>query len=145
LPASEIRNFVHTKGHGGPARILKGINMTPKEGIKFDYDLRANLELKGCETCVVCNEPLRCRWTDYSGEGVCLNCGTAYQLKWGSKQQEAEGNYPYCNMKEEWLPVVRDYWEKTHTFVFHGRSMSERTGLEGFWAWVKEHYPEKDK
>ena len=116
--------------------------MIPKEGIKFDYDLRANLELKGCERCVVCDQPLRCRWTDYSGEGVCLNCGMSYQLKWGSEKQESEGNYPYCNISDKWILIHRKYWDETNSFVFSGSSFSERTGQQNFWEWVEKYYPE---
>ena len=113
-----------------------------KSGIKSDYDLWANKELKGCEICIVCGKQLRCRWTDYSGEGVCLICGTAYQLKWGSDEQEKEGKYPYCNIKEFFIPILKQYWEEKKTFVFTGRSFRETTGSDEFNKWMDENHPE---
>lgn len=113
-----------------------------KAGVKFDYDLMANEELKGTEICVICQERLACRWTDYSGQGVCLNCGCAYQLKWGNEKEKAEGKYPYVGVDEKFIPALREYWNETHKFVFTGTSMRETTGLSEFGAWLKEHYPE---
>lgn len=113
-----------------------------KSGIKFDYDLEANRELKGNETCIICRNPLRCRWTDYSGEGVCLTCGTAYQLKWGSTEQKKEGKYPYCNIKESFIPILKQYWKEKRTFVFTGTSLTETTGIDEFSKWMDENHPE---
>ena len=114
----------------------------PKEGIKFDYDLQANEELKEQDRCLICGKQLVCRWTDYSGEGVCISCGCPYQLKWGSDEQKKEGNYPYIGLRDEWIPILKEYWEETHQFTFLGMSFEERTGQAEFNKWLKEKHPE---
>ena len=113
-----------------------------KNGIVFDYDLAANYQLTGNEICEICNSPLQCRWTDRHGEGICLICGAPYQLMHGSKEQETEGNYPYLLIKPEWIPILREYWEKEKKFRFGGWSVSEDKGQEEFKVWVSENYPD---
>lgn len=112
----------------------------PKEGIKFDYDLWANHEIKNGNICRICRNPLRCRWTDYSGEGVCLKCGAPYQLKWGSQEQEKEKEYPYLKVKDIWIPILKQYWKETNRFCFNGTSFSERTGVQEFGDWLETKY-----
>lgn len=113
-----------------------------KEGLVFDYDLKAN-EHVGKNLCAVCGESLQCRWTDLNGEGVCLTCGVPYQLVNGTDEQIAGGKYPYCNVNPEWLPIVKRHWEETHLFVFLGTSFSEITNQSKFCSWAKKNYPEK--
>ncbi len=95
--------------------------------------------------CEICCDTLFCRWTDYHGEGVCETCGTPYQLINGTEEQKKENNYPYLKLKKEWIPIVKEYWDKTQQFVFHGTSMSETTGLIEFWKWVEDNHPEMMK
>lgn len=111
--------------------------MTPKEGILHDYDLRANDEPAAHDQeCVTCGaRPVMYQWSDYSGEGMCSQCGTPYQLKWGSKEQEAEGKYPYLNLKPSWVPVVRRYFQETGRFTYLGTGFN-RPGLREFGEWV---------
>lgn len=116
--------------------------MPAKPGVRFDYDLDALEHCKPEDVCIICDSPLRCRWTDLNGEGVCLDCGAPYQLKNGSDEQRAEGNYPYCNLKTEWIPIMRHFWQRTGCFVFLGSSFSENTGRVYFAEWVRGHYPE---
>lgn len=114
-----------------------------KNGIDADYDLMANAEpsAKG-NTCVVCEKPATYQWSDYSGEGMCRHCGTPYQLKWGSEKQEAEGAYPYLNLQERWVPIVREYHRETGAFVCLGMVLGDARGREEFDEWVTKHYPE---
>ena len=78
------------------------------------YGYRAN-EAEGARTgkaCLVCDEPRPVySWTDYHGEGYCIRCGTPYQLK-GGELKEGE-DYPRCNVREEWIPVLRKYYAET--------------------------------
>jgi hypothetical protein len=117
-----------------------------KAGILHDYDLRANREpsAKGQE-CVVCGaNPMAFQWSDYSGEGMCTGCGTPYQLKWGTEQHQQEGAYPYLNLKEVWVPIVREYHAETGRWTYLGTGFN-RPGLNEFAAWVKKRHPEMMK
>jgi len=115
-----------------------------KQGILHDYDLMANQEpsaRKG-NTCVTCGySPVTYQWSDYSGEGMCTKCGTPYQLKWGSGEQTTENNYPYLNLKDEWVPIVREYYQATNNWTYLGRGFKQ-PGINEFIEWVKEHHPE---
>jgi len=113
------------------------------------YGDLANQEVKQAKACLVCDDPApRYSWTDYSGEGYCLQCGTSYQLKWG----EPKGReYPYCNIKNEWLPIMRKYWAETHmsngsgTFMFWGDYPDQEKGRVRFNEWCDAHNDELPK
>lgn len=113
----------------------------PKNGILSDYDLQANAEpaAKKPSVCVGCGtSPVRYQWSDYSGEGMCTRCGVPYQLKWGSDEQVQEGAYPYLNLKDEWVPVVRRYFTETQRFTYLGRMLGgSPPGLREFDEWVE--------
>jgi hypothetical protein len=117
-----------------------------KQGILHDYDLMANAEPSAnAQTCVVCGaSPMTFQWSDYSGEGMCTKCGTPYQLKWGSDEQRAEGKYPYLNLKDEFVPIVREYHQQTGAWTYLGTGF-DRPGLREFDAWVKQNHPEMCK
>ena len=94
------------------------------------------------QMCAVCGaSPMSFRWSDYSGEGMCTRCGCPYQLKWGTEEQQEEGNYPYLEMKDEWVPIAREYWEQTHAFVTYGMSFG-RPGMRELVEWCEKHHPE---
>ena len=96
--------------------------------------------------CVVCGNSLVFRWSDYSGEAMCCHCGTPYQVKWGSDQQKEEGDYPYLNLAESWIPVVREYYEKTGRFVELGAKLGGTPeGMRDFYEWVDRYHPEVKK
>ena len=115
-----------------------------KCSILHDYDLHANLEPSSQGvTCAVCGtSPTRFQWSDYSGEGMCTACGCTYQLKWGSKEQQAEGKYPYMTMTDDFLPIAREYWEQTHKWVCYGTMLGGQLGMAELIAWCKEYHPE---
>lgn len=118
-----------------------------KQGILNDYDLQANLEgsAKG-QTCIICGiNPVGYQWSDYSGEGMCIRCGCPYQLKWGSDDQKKEGKYPYLNLDERWIPIVKEYWTLTHLFVCQGIMLGSKPGLKEFNEWVDKNHPEMVK
>ena len=115
-----------------------------KPGIINDYDLMANAEPSAHgQVCVVCDaNPVTYQWADYSGQAMCTRCGTPYQLKWGSDEQQAEGAYPYLDLKEEWVPIVREYWEETRLFACLGTMLGRAPGKSAFFAWVEKSHPE---
>lgn len=114
-----------------------------KQGILHDYDLMANHEVSAqAQKCEVCGDcPMTFQWSDYSGEGMCCKCGTPYQLKWGSKEQQAEGKYPYLNLADDFVPIVREYHQQTGKWTYLGTGF-ERPGLREFIEWCEQHHPE---
>ena len=117
-----------------------------KAGLIHDYDLMANAEPSAQQrnTCVVCEVyPVAYQWGDYSGEAMCCNCGCPYQLKWGSDQQTSEGKYPYLNLRDDFIPVAREYWNYAKQFVHYGTSFNLRDGMDGLTEWLKKHHPEQ--
>lgn len=115
-----------------------------KAGILHDYDLHANLEpsAKG-QTCVVCRaDPVEYQWSDYSGEAMCRTCGAVYQLKWGSEEQRAEGDYPYFKLRDELIEPLRAYHEETGRWTCLGMMMGPRPGLDAFADWLETERPD---
>ncbi len=114
-----------------------------KAGILHDYDLMANAEPSAHDhVCVVCGmAPIVYQWSDYHGEAMCCQCGTPYQLKAGSEKQKAEGKYPYLNLREVFVPVVREYYKETRCFTYLGSGF-DRPGFRAFYEWVEAHHPE---
>ncbi|MFA5573071.1 MAG: hypothetical protein WDA42_08175 [Candidatus Bathyarchaeia archaeon] len=91
-------------------------------------------------TCVICDTtPVIYQWSDYHGEAMCSRCGCPYQLKGGSKEQEAEGKYPYLNLREDFLPIAREYWEETKKFVCYGLMLGRAPGRAEFNEWYEEN------
>ena len=115
----------------------------PKFGIEHDYDLKANEEPSACgQTCAVCDaSPIIYRWSDLYGEAMCACCGTPYQLKGGTPEQESEGAYPYLLVKADWLATCREYWQESHRFVHGGLTFGERPGVREFLEWAKARHP----
>lgn len=119
----------------------------PKMGLLHDYDLMANAEESAKNnTCVICgSSPVRYQWSDYGGEAMCQQCGAPYQLKWGSEQQQKDGDYPYLNVKTEAIHILREYWEKTKRFTCFGQMLGNQPGLKDFYDWLSEAHPEMVK
>jgi len=114
-----------------------------KNGILHDYDLEANFvdSAKG-HKCLCCDAfPTRFQWSDYNGEGMCAQCGFPYQLKNGSEEMQREGKYPYVNLRDAWIPIVREYFSETGKFTHLGSGAS-CLGLNEFYEWVGERHPE---
>lgn len=116
----------------------------PKAGLIHDYDLMANAEKSSVGvTCAVCDTPdTRFQWSDYSGEAMCQRCGCTYQLKWGGEELEKEGKYPYMSLKADFLPLAREFWLGTNTWVHYGSSFSRNDGHAELAAWMKKNHPE---
>lgn len=117
----------------------------PKHGILHDYDLMANAEPAAKnQRCVICDaSPVTYQWSDYSGEAMCTCCGTPYQLKWGSDEQVAKGEYPYLNLLPAIVPFVREYYAETKRFTLLGTIMGgDFASLGAFWDWMESKHPE---
>jgi hypothetical protein len=83
------------------------------------------------------------QWSDYSGEAMCRRCGVPYQLKWGSKKRREEGAYPYLNLQERWVPIVREYFKETGRFTCLGMMFGgSKPGLSAFDTWCRERHTE---
>jgi len=119
----------------------------PKQGILHDYDLHANLEASSrMQKCVICGDyPMRFQWGDYSGEAMCMKCGCPYQLKWGSDEQVEKGEYPYLNMRKDFVPIAQQYWKEKGRFVCYATMMGERPGMAELVEWLKLYHPEELK
>ena len=115
-----------------------------KYGLLHDYDLMANTESSAQkQACVVCGDnPMRFQWSDYSGEGMCCKCGTPYQLKWGSDAQQQGAKYPYLNLKESFVPIVREYFQETGRWTCLGTMIGNQPGLKEFYDWLYAKHPE---
>ena len=118
-----------------------------KAGILHDYDLMANKQDSAQnQTCVVCDvKNMVFQWSDYNGEGMCTQCGCAYQLMNGSDNSKVEGNYPYLSMKEDSIPLLREFWQDKKIFVCFGSMMGPRPGVKEFNEWIEKNHPEIGK
>lgn len=116
----------------------------PKQGLIHDYDLMANRESSAQGvTCAVCDTPnTEFQWSDYHGEGMCRTCGCAYQLRGGTEEMKQEDKYPYLNLRDEFVPLAREFWKETKRWVHYGTSLSCNTGMPELNTWIKRTHPE---
>ena len=101
-------------------------------------------------TCLICEaSPTVWTWGDVYGEAMCMKCGTPYQLL----QQDDDGKLldtpPKINIKEEWIPILEQYFQETEEFTGLATIMTERDypecieGQRKFYEWLDQH-PEAD-
>jgi hypothetical protein len=116
----------------------------PKFGVINDYDLMANQEKTAKDRkCVICGSYLMIfQWSDYSGEAMCSKCGCPYQLKWGTEEQQKEGNYPYLNLMKKGIPIIKEYWEQRKVFTCFGTMLGRAPGMAAFNHWLEINHPE---
>ena len=116
----------------------------PKAGIIHDYDLMANAEKSAVGVkCAVCDtENTAFQWSDYHGEGMCRTCGCPYQLRGGSDEMEKEGKYPYLTMRDDFVPLARQFFAEKKQWVHYGVSFSRSDGMRELNQWIDEHYPD---
>lgn len=115
------------------------------------YGWRANEEVASDRpACLVCDDPSpNFSWTDFSGEGYCLRCGTPYQLKWGTLKDGE--SYPRVNVDAEWLPILRRFWTETQSpngagsFIGFDDYPDQLAGRRRFNAWCDSHKDELPK
>jgi len=98
--------------------------------------------------CPICeSDPIPGRWTDYSGEMNCMNCGIPLQIKWGTDKMKEEGNYPYIQMYPCLAELFKERWSETHKRARFGRWLGYlpegvTKEQDEFWGWIKENHPE---
>lgn len=114
------------------------------------YGFMANAEPVAPTPCLVCDDPTPSySWTDYSGEAYCHQCGTPYQLKWGTLKDGE--TYPRINIGEAWIPWLRRFWEENHitngagTFIDGSEYRDQMQGRRQFNVWLKQHEAELPK
>jgi hypothetical protein len=109
----------------------------------------------GRPKCPICDDDLSFRWTDTHGIGACLTCNTPVRIY----HYEGEGDDrhhvekpPGFIILEEWIPVLRKYWQETKSRAPNGcnfpGSSYEPCGYEEFerWnKWCEEHDDELPK
>lgn len=62
--------------------------------------------------CEICDDDLYCYWTDYSGEGSCINCGTSYMLIVYDEHGKIVDTEMYISVREDVVPHIRTYWDE---------------------------------
>jgi hypothetical protein len=104
-------------------------------------------------SCECCNEPLRFRWSDTHGIGVCSNCGMPYTIYHYEGNVRLTDKPPEIAIQPEGVALAKRYWAETHRRVFPaafdmgigrgGRSYSGATAedCEAFAAWMKVNDP----
>jgi hypothetical protein len=122
---------------------------------KYGHEANNTQGAAARKTCVVCDDPSpHYTWTDYSGEGICMRCGTPYQLKWGSDKQVSDGMYPYLNVREEAVPMFRRYFAETNSSWGGGTYLGlrdypeiadARQQFNHWWDAHKDEYPDLQK
>lgn len=64
--------------------------------------------------CVVCGKDSGFRWTDSHGIGACSNCGCCYRVYHYDENNKPIEKPPECTIKEGFLQIIKDYWDKYH-------------------------------
>ena len=99
------------------------------------------------EKCEVCGSEFLGSWTDFFGEKTCWTCGAPYQIL-APSGANPDATYPHLNLSEEFIPVLREYWEKTKRRARVGRYVraQDYPGLveerKEFVEWLRENHPE---
>lgn len=94
------------------------------------------------DTCVACGYALRVTWTDYHGEGVCLTCGTPYQIiQYDTDDLPIRGALPLFALRSDMIPAMQEYWHTEERdmglgtyLMYHPRVMD----VEAFYDWLAE-------
>lgn len=110
------------------------------------YGDQANEHMPKDFECEICgDQPPTVTWVDLHGEGVCTNCGVPYMLIHYDEDDNRIDKPPKLQVKEDWVPVVKEYWEKTGEFMGLGTILNYRSypkfkeAKEKFLNWVKEN------
>lgn len=105
------------------------------------------------ESCAICGNELRVRWSDTHGVGACITCGLPYLIYHYEGDTRVE-RPPAIAVKEEWVPIGLKYWQETHRRTFPaafdvmvgrgGRSYSGASAdeIEEFQSWLDAHRDE---
>lgn len=72
--------------------------------------------------CTICGIPHRWAWTDTHGVAQCRGCGTPYTIYHYDEQNKRLDKPPEINVKPEYIPVLRAYWNETQRRIPSGCS-----------------------
>ena len=108
------------------------------------------VESSGGFTCLICEaSPASWTWGDLHGEAMCTRCGTPYQLLRYEKDAAGVDQRldvpPKLNIREDWVPALKRYWEETRAFTGLATIMLPRdypecvAGKRRFNQWLKAH------
>lgn len=62
--------------------------------------------------CEICEQEFFGAWSDFHGEKVCQTCGAPYQTASYSGAPKDQ-IYPYLNVSDKWIPILKEYWNGT--------------------------------
>jgi uncharacterized protein YlaI len=100
------------------------------------YGWRANEAASKDFKCIICNESAGFNYSDLHAEAMCNRCGTAYMLN----------EIPHkISIKENWIPILKQYWNETHQYMGLGQIVIWRDypeaeeGRMKFNDWCKKH------
>ena len=102
-------------------------------------------------TCKICDSKrLGFVWTDRHGVGACINCNNSYRIYHYENDKRVD-KPPECLVKEEWVPILRRYWEETkrripNSFVFtRSYDQCSEEDYESWKNWCADHADELPK
>ena len=76
------------------------------------------------DSCCICGNDFAVEWSDYHGEGVCIVCGTPYQLyHYDANDKRIIGTLPMFALRSDFYHVLAEYWDEV------GRNMGLGTYL----------------
>ena len=107
-----------------------------------DWNQKFSFEIK-CLICAKQNTKVVYESTN-AGEAYCSQCGCPYQMTGGSREQRAEGRHPYCNLRNDFIPIARQFWRETRQFVLYAAAseFQKKEGRAELAAWLKKNYKE---
>lgn len=96
--------------------------------------------------CEICGqEPFLGDWTDFHGQMTCMTCGAPYQMK-DYSGSPPDAKYPYLDLDEKFVPIFKEYWEKTKKRCRLGQWLgTPRDVIEEQKAlkqWLDENHPD---
>ena len=89
--------------------------------------------------CCVCDRGLSIKWSDYHGEGVCVFCGTPYQVYHYNDSGRIQGALPMFALRSDMYNPLVEYWNETSEYMglgmYFGRH-PHREQVEKFYDWL---------
>ena len=82
------------------------------------------------QKCLICENPLCFRWTDTHGVGACVRCGAPYTIYHYDNDKKRVEKPPEITIKDEWLPLIKKYWEENKRNCSPGSHNSPRSRYE---------------
>ena len=103
--------------------------------------------------CEICGNELSFSWTDTHGVGQCTTCGSPYRMYHYDEDKKLIEKPPELQVKKEWIPVFRKYWNEFKRVMPSGFSFPQSYGTryelathddeEVFFRWLEKQNPER--